>query len=162
MFTLFYFTILNWFCHTMTRVFSWQNSISLTMNSQGWFPLGLTGLISLLSKELSKVFSSTTAWKHILFSAQPSLWPKSHICTWLLEKTIAWLHGLLSAKWCLCFVVRCQSLSYLFLQEANMFWCCGCSHCLQWFLAQENNICHCFCFFSVYLFWSDGIRCHNL
>ena len=32
----------------------------LTMNIQGWFPLGLTGLISLLSKGLSKVFSSTT------------------------------------------------------------------------------------------------------
>ena len=36
----------------------------LPMNFQGWFPLGLTGLISLLSKELSRVFSSTTNWKH--------------------------------------------------------------------------------------------------
>ena len=32
----------------------------LPMNIQGWFPLGLTGLISLLSKGLSRVFSSTT------------------------------------------------------------------------------------------------------
>ena len=30
------------------------------MNNQGWFPLGLTGLISLLSKGLTRVFSSTT------------------------------------------------------------------------------------------------------
>ena len=29
----------------------------LPMNIQGWFPLGLTGLIFLLSKELSRVFS---------------------------------------------------------------------------------------------------------
>ena len=36
----------------------------LPMNIQGWFPLGLTGLISLLSKELSRVFSSTTVWRH--------------------------------------------------------------------------------------------------
>ena len=36
----------------------------LPMNIQGWFPLGLTGLISLLSKGLEKVFSSTTVWKH--------------------------------------------------------------------------------------------------
>ena len=36
----------------------------LPMNVQGWFPLGLTGLISLLSKGLPKVFSSTTAQKH--------------------------------------------------------------------------------------------------
>ena len=34
------------------------------MNTQGWFSLGLTGLISLQSKELSKGFSSTTIWKH--------------------------------------------------------------------------------------------------
>ena len=36
----------------------------LPMNIQGWFPLGLTSLISLLSKELSRVFSSTTIWKY--------------------------------------------------------------------------------------------------
>ena len=35
----------------------------LPMNIQGWFPLGLTGLISLLSKGLSRVFSSTTVQK---------------------------------------------------------------------------------------------------
>ena len=53
---------------------------------QGWFPLGLTGLISLLSKRLSRVLSSTTIRKHQFFSAQPSLWFNSHICTWLLKK----------------------------------------------------------------------------
>ena len=58
----------------------------LPMNIQGWFPLGVIGLISLLSKELPRVFSSTTIWKHQLFSAQPSLWSNSHISTWLLEK----------------------------------------------------------------------------
>ena len=36
----------------------------LPMNSQDWFSLALTGLISLLSKGLSRVFSSTTVWKH--------------------------------------------------------------------------------------------------
>ena len=58
----------------------------LPMNIQGWFPLGLTGLISLLSKGLSRFFSSTTIWKHQFFGAQPSLWSYSHIHTWLLEK----------------------------------------------------------------------------
>ena len=58
----------------------------LPMNIQDWFPLGLTGLISLLSKGFSRVFSSTTIWKHQFFSTQPSLWSKSHICAWLLEK----------------------------------------------------------------------------
>ena len=46
----------------------------LPMHIQGWFPLGLTGLISLQSKGLSRVFSSITVWKHQFFGAQPSLW----------------------------------------------------------------------------------------
>ena len=53
----------------------------LPMNIQDWFPLGWTGLISLQSKGLSRVLSNTTVQKH-----QPSLWSKSHIHTWLLEK----------------------------------------------------------------------------
>ena len=43
----------------------------LPMNIQGWFPLGLIGLISLLSKRLSRVFSSTTIWKHQFSGVQP-------------------------------------------------------------------------------------------
>ena len=58
----------------------------LLMNIQDWSPLGLTGLISLLSKELSRVFSSTTVQKHQFFNPQSSLWSISHIHTWLLEK----------------------------------------------------------------------------
>ena len=46
----------------------------LPMNIQGVFPLRWTGLISLLSKELSSIFSSTTVQKHQFFGAQPSLW----------------------------------------------------------------------------------------
>ena len=56
------------------------------MNSQDWFPLGWTGWISLLSKGLSRVFSSTTVQKHQFFSAQLSLQSNSHILTWPLEK----------------------------------------------------------------------------
>ena len=57
----------------------------LPMNIQGWFPFRSTGSI-LQTKGLSRVFSSTTIQKHQFFSAQPSLWSSSHICTWLLEK----------------------------------------------------------------------------
>jgi len=58
----------------------------LPMNIKDWFPLGLTSLISLLSKGLSRVFSNTTVQKRQFFSTQLSLWSKSHIHTWLLEK----------------------------------------------------------------------------
>ena len=58
----------------------------LPMSLQGWFSLKLTGLIFLLSRGVSRVFSSTTIWKHQFFSAQPCLWSNSHIHTWLLVK----------------------------------------------------------------------------
>ena len=58
----------------------------LPMNIQGWFPLGLTSWISLSSKGLSRVFSSTIVQKHQFFSAQLSLQFDSHIHTWQLEK----------------------------------------------------------------------------
>ena len=57
----------------------------LTMSILCWFPLGLTSLISLLSKGLTRVFTSTTIWKHQFFSAKPSLSSNTHIHTWLLE-----------------------------------------------------------------------------
>ena len=49
----------------------------LPMNIQDWFPIGLTGLISLLSKGLSRVFSNTTVQKYhslaLCFLYGPSL-----------------------------------------------------------------------------------------
>ena len=69
----------------------------LPKNIQGWFPLKLTGWISLQSKGLSRV-SSTTVRKHQFFSAHPSLWSNSHIYPWLLEKPNLWLYRPLSAK----------------------------------------------------------------
>ena len=94
----------------------------LPNNIQDWFPLGLIGLIFLHSKGLSQFKSR----------AQPSLWSNSHIPTWLLEKPELWLHGPLSAKWCLCFLICCLGLSRLSFQGANDFKFHGCSHCLQW------------------------------
>ena len=58
----------------------------LPMNTQDWSPLGWTGWISLQSKGLARVFSSTTVQKHQFFSAQLSSQSNSQIYTWLLEK----------------------------------------------------------------------------
>ena len=59
----------------------------LQMSFQNWFLLELTGLIPFQSKGLSRVFSSTTVWKHQFFGSQSSLWSNSHIHTLLLEKS---------------------------------------------------------------------------
>ena len=58
----------------------------LPVNIQGWSPLRLTGLISLLSKGLSGVFSSTTVRRHQFFGSLPSLQSSSHNCTWPLRR----------------------------------------------------------------------------
>ena len=58
----------------------------LPMSIQGWFPLGLTGLISLQSKGLLRVFSNPMIQKHQFYSAQPSLCSNSLISRWLMEK----------------------------------------------------------------------------
>ena len=63
----------------------------LPMNIQGWFPLGLTGLISLLSKGLSRVFSRTTVQRHQFFGTQPFILSSSVIREWLLKKLYLWL-----------------------------------------------------------------------
>ena len=65
----------------MSWLFAWSGqsigasalAAVLPMNIQGWFSLGLTGLISLLSKGFSRVFSCTTVHKHQFFGAQPFL-----------------------------------------------------------------------------------------
>ena len=51
----------------------------LPKNIQGWFPLGLTGWISLQSKGLSRVFSSITVLNYQFSGTQPSLWSNSYI-----------------------------------------------------------------------------------
>ena len=81
------------------------------MNNQDWFPLELTGLISLQFKGLWRVFSSTTVWSHQFVSTQPFLLSSSHICTQPLEKTQLWLYEPPSANWCLCFLICCLGLS---------------------------------------------------
>ena len=63
-----------------------QYRIVLPVNIQDCFSLGWTGLISLKSKGLSRVFSNSTNQKHQLFG-DSFLYSPMHIHTWLLEKS---------------------------------------------------------------------------
>ena len=72
--------------HHVARGGASASASVLLMNIQGWFPLGLTGLIYLHSKGLLRVFSDITVQKHQFFGAQPSLWSNSYTRMWLLEK----------------------------------------------------------------------------
>ena len=80
----------------MSQLFAWggqSTAVSplasfLPKKSQGQSPSEWTGLISLQSKGLSRVFSNTTVQKHQFFCAQLSSQSNSHIHTWLLEKPL--------------------------------------------------------------------------
>ena len=97
------FPVSQLFTSRVQRIRASASAAVLPMNTQGWFPLGLAGLISLQSKGLSRVFSSTTVQKYQFFGAQPSLWTNSYTCAWLLEKTYLWLYTILLAKMSLLF-----------------------------------------------------------
>ena len=60
----------NEFASSGQSIWASASASVLPMNIQGWFPLGLIGLISLQSKGLSRVFSKTTVQKHQFFGAQ--------------------------------------------------------------------------------------------
>ena len=91
---------MNWLFPSGGQIMGASASASVPpVNIQDWFPLGLTGLISLQSKGLSRVFSNTTVQKHQFFGAQPSLWFNSHIHTWLLEKPKLWLYDFGVLAW---------------------------------------------------------------
>ena len=98
-------------CIRWPKYWSFSSASVLLVNIQGWFPLGLTDLISLLSKGLSRVFSSITVWKHQFFGTQPSLWSNSHIHTGQLEKIIALTILTLVRKWYFYFLIWYIGLS---------------------------------------------------
>ena len=125
----------------------------LPMKIQGWFPLGLTALISLLYKRFSRVFSNTTARKNQLFGAQLSLWSNSHIHSWLLKKTTALPRCTFASKamslifntlssFVIAFLPRSKHLLISWLQSPSA-------------VILEPNI-------PIYLPWSDGTGCHDL
>ena len=64
------FPISQFFASGGQRIGVSASALVLSLSIQDWFPLGLTGLISLQSKELSGVFSSTIVQKHHFFGAQ--------------------------------------------------------------------------------------------
>ena len=107
-------------------------SISPSNEYSGLISLRCKWLISLQSKELSRVFSRTTIWKHQFFSAQPSLLSNSHI-RMTTGKIIALTIWTLVSKVMSLFLICCLGLSWPSFQEASVFSFHGCSHHSLWF-----------------------------
>ena len=109
----------------------------LSVNIQDWFPLGMTGLISLLSRGLSRVLYSTTVWKHEVFNTLPSLWSNSHPYM-TTGKTTALTTQI--------FIGKVMSLRLLILWLQSLF-----AVILE---PPQNKICHFFHFLPINLPWS--------
>ena len=155
----------------MSQLFAsddWNTGVSnsvpvLPTSIQGWFPLRLTGLISLLSKGLSEVFSNTTFWRHQFFNAPPSSRSSSYNPPWPLGKTIA--------STMQTFVSRVISLLFKTLSRFVIAFLPTNKHllisCLQSPSAvilepKRGNLSLLLCFPPLYLPRSNGARCHDL
>ena len=133
------------------------------MNVQGWSPLGLTGLISLQSKRLPRVFSSTIIWKCQFFGAQISLWSNSYICARRLALT---RQSFVSKMMCLLFNMLSRFLTTFLPRSKSLNFMVAVIICSD-FRAPRNKVCQCF-HFSLLLFamkwwdqmpWSSVFEC---
>ena len=134
----------------------------LPVNRQGWFPLGLTGLISLQSKGLSRVFYNTTVQKHQFFGSQLSLWSNSHpsmttgktitLTRWtFVGKIMSLLFNMLSS-FIIAFLPRSKCILISWLQSPP-------AGILEPKKVKSITVA---IFFPVCLPWSDGTKCHDL
>ena len=136
----------------------------LTMSIQGQFPLGLPSLIFLLSEGLSRVFSNTTVQKHQFFNSQPSLWCNSSCHQYMTT-------GKTTALTIWTFVCKVMSLAFNMLSRFVIAFLPRNKHLLiSWLQSpsavilepQKIKFVYWFHFFSIYLPWSNGTRCHDL
>ena len=121
----------------------------LLVSIQGWFPLGLTGLISLLSKGLSRVFlqhhnsKAPNLWRSAFFMVQRSL---LYMTT---GKTIALtIWTFIGKMMCLLFNMLSRFLT-AFKKQASSNPMATVTICSDTGV-QEKKMCHCFCFFPFY------------
>ena len=131
----------------------------LPMNIQCWFPLRLIGLISLLSRGLSTVFSYSSKASIVQCSAvfmvqlsHPYMTTgKTIALTMDLCRQVMSLLFNVPSRFVIAFLPRSKCLSFVAAVTVHGD-----------FGAQENKICSFFHFSPIYLLWSDGTGCHGL
>ena len=97
-------------CTRWPKYWSFSFSISPSNEYSGLIALRI-GLVWSPCSPRDSLESSPAPKNHQFFGTQSSLWPNSHIHTWLLEKPQFWLYGQLLEKWCLCFLIHGLDLS---------------------------------------------------
>ena len=133
----------------------------LPINIQGWFPLGLTGLISLLSRGLSRVFQHHSSKASILWCSVFFMVQLSHLylttrkiialTRWTFERKEVPLPFNTLCRFVIAFLPRSKSLNFVAAVTV-----------LSDFGDQKTKTSYCFHFFLFYLLWSDGTGCLGL
>ena len=129
---------------------------------QGWFPLSLTSLISLLSQRLSRIFSSTIVQKHQFFSASAFFMVQLSQPYVTTGKTIALTVQIFVSKVMSSIFNTLFRFVIAFLPKKQWSNLLTAVTIHSDFRAQEKEICHCFQLFPFCLPWSDGTRCRDL
>ena len=160
----FFFFLLQWISssHLVTKISASASASVLPMNIQGWFSLGLTSLISLQSKRLSRVFSSTTQFESINFSTLSLLYGptltfiydyrknQSFDCMDLCQQSDVSVFNILS-RFVIAFPPRCKYLLISWVQSPFTV-----------ILKSKKIKSVTVSTFSIYLPLSDGTGCHDL
>ena len=135
----------------------------LPKNIQGWFHLGLTSLISLLSKGLYGVFSSTTVRRHQFFGTLPSLWSSSRNPYVTTGKTIALtLQTFVSTVMSLLFNTLSRFV-IAFLPRSKRLLISGLQSPFAVILEpKKRKFVVTSTFFPFYMPWSKGAGCHGV
>ena len=132
------------------------------MDIQDWFPLGMNGLNSLLSKRLSKVFSSITIWKQQFFGLSflyaptftsiRNYWKNIALSSWTFLGKVMSLHLNMLSRFVIAFPPENKHLLISWLQSPSAV-------ILE---PKKVKALKCFHCFPIYFPWSDGTRCHDL
>ena len=137
----------------------------LLMYIQDWFPLGLTGLISLLSKGLSSLLqyhsSKALILQHSAFfmvqllhqymtTGKTVIFDYMDYMDYMVSKVMSLIFNMLSRFVYFFFFSRNKHLLISWLQSPSAVIFC-----------KENKVCHCFHFFLIYFPWSIWTGCHD-
>ena len=133
----------------------------LPVNIRDWFPLELTGWISLLSKGLSRVLQHHSSKASILWHSAFFIVQLSHpymtsgkniaLIRWTFVGKVTSLLFNMLFRLVITFLPRSKCLLISWLQSSSAV-----------IFGAPQKVCHCFHCFPIYLPWSDGAGCHDL
>ena len=144
------------------RYWSFSFNISPYNEHPGLISFKMDWLDLIAVQGRSRVFSNSKVQKHQFFGAQLSSQSNSHIHTWPLEKNIALTRQTFVGKVMSLLLNMLSRLVITFLPRSKRLLISWLKSPSAVILEPQKIVWHCFHCFSIYFWWSDGTRCHDL